>query len=101
MPLTTRDKRHLRSLAHHLEPAVRVGGAGVTEAVLRQVDEAIEANELIKVRVDGDREEVREASEALATGTRAEVAQIIGKVVLLYRPARAHDRRRITLPPRG
>ena len=100
MPLTTRDKRHLRSLAHHFEPAVRVGGAGVTPGVVSQVDDALEARELIKVRVDGDRDEVQQAADELAAGTRAEIAQIIGKVVLLYRPARAREKRKISLPSR-
>lgn len=101
MPLTTRDKRHLRSLAHHFEPAVRVGGAGLTPGVLAQVDEALAARELIKIRIDGDRDVVHEASEAVAAATRAEVAQVIGKVVLLYRPARDREKRKISLPSRG
>ena len=100
MPLTTRDKRHLRSLAHHLEPAVRVGGKGVSAGVLAQVDAALSARELVKVRIDGDRDDVREASEALASGTGAEVAQVIGKIVLLYRPAKEREKRKITLPSR-
>lgn len=97
MSLPTSAKRHLRSLAHHLDPAVRVGGAGVTAAVIHQVDMAL-ARELIKVRVDGDRTEVAAAATALAEGARAEVAQVIGKVIVLFRPAAKRDQRKIILP---
>jgi RNA-binding protein len=85
VPLTSRQARTLRALAHHLSPTVYVGGAGVTDAVVDKADKELEIHELVKVRIDADRDGVREAGRRLASGARAEVAQVIGKVVVLYR----------------
>ena len=85
MPLTSRQARYLRALAHHLHPIVRVGSAGVSDAVVDKTDKELEIHELVKVRIDGDREEVREDAARLAAGTRSEIAQLIGKTVVLYR----------------
>jgi RNA-binding protein len=83
--LTSRQARTLRALAHHLSPIVHVGGLGVTDAVVDKLDKELEIHELVKVRVEADRAGVREASVRLAAGTRAEVAQVIGKTVVVYR----------------
>lgn len=85
MSLTPRQARFLRSLAHPLDPVVRVGAAGVTDAVVDKTDKELEIHELIKVKVEAERDEVRDAAERLSSATRAEVAQVIGKVVVLYR----------------
>jgi RNA-binding protein len=85
VPLTTRQARFLRALAHPLDPVVRVGAAGVTDAVVDKLDKELEIHELVKVKVEGERDEVRDASTRLAAATQAEVAQVIGKVVILYR----------------
>jgi RNA-binding protein len=84
MPLTGRQRRHLRGLAHALEPVVLIGGQGVTPAVIRQVGTALEAHELIKVRF-AEGIDARELSDDLATRSRAELAQVIGRVAVLYR----------------
>lgn len=85
MALTTRQSRFLRSLAHPLDPVVRVGAAGVTDAVIDKTDKELEIHELLKVKIDADRDEVRTCAASLASATRSDVAQIIGKVVVLYR----------------
>jgi RNA-binding protein len=88
MALTSKQARHLRSLAHHLDPVVHVGDRGVTEAVVAKVDTELDHHELIKVRIHEDRDGVREAAEALAEQTGAELAQVIGKIAVLYRRRR-------------
>jgi RNA-binding protein len=85
VPLTSRQARFLRSLAHPLDPVVRVGSAGVTDAVVDKTDKELEIHELLKVKVDAEREGVREAADRLASATQSEVAQVIGKVIILYR----------------
>ncbi len=85
MALSSKQTRHLRSLAHHLSPVVMVGDRGVTPAVIHKVDVELDNHELIKVRVAQDREGVRETAAALSSSARADVAQIIGKIVVLYR----------------
>lgn len=97
--LTSRQRSHLRSLAHSLEPVVLVGRAGVTDAVVREIDDALEARELIKVRLSGDSDERAASSAAIADRTRAGVAGRIGRVVILYRRNRDPSRRRVDLPP--
>lgn len=86
MTLNSKQKRHLRALAHPLAPVVIIGDKGLTPEVIRAVVEALEAHELIKVRVAGaDRDEVREAGDGLVAGSGAELVQILGKVVTLYK----------------
>ena len=76
-----------------------VGRAGVTDAVVREVDEALEARELIKVRLSGDRDERARAAAAIAQRTGAEVAGRVGRIAILYRENPDPARRRIALPP--
>ena len=103
MPLTGKQRQHLRALAHHLEPVVHVGHDGVTPAVLVQVDEALVAHELIKIRVSADAPSSREESaDAIATGARAEIAQIIGRIVVLWRRRSVVKKKaKIALSPKG
>jgi len=79
-------RRSLRAAGHHLSPAVQVGKDGVTEALLRQVSQALLDHELIKVKVGTESPEDRfEAAERLGVETGAAVAQILGRTVLLYK----------------
>lgn len=92
MSLSTAEKKRLRQIGHHLNPVVLLGDKGLTEAVMAEIDARLEDHELIKVRVGGeDREARQEAIQAIAAGTGAEIAQTIGKLVLLYRAARKPD----------
>lgn len=85
MELTGKQRRHLRALAHHLDPVVHVGAAGVTEAVLHKVGVELERHELIKVKVlDGADVDRDEAAPLLAEGAGAAVVQRLGRVVVLY-----------------
>ena len=85
MPLSSKQARQLRGLAHHLSPVVLVGDKGVTEAVIDKVDVELENHELIKVKVAADRDEVKAAGVTLCEATGAELAGSIGKVLMLYR----------------
>lgn len=84
--LTGKQRRFLRAQGHHLQPVVLLGKDGVTDAVVAQVDGALTAHELIKVRlgqnVPADRHDV--AAE-LALRCQASLVQVLGNVVLLYR----------------
>jgi len=83
-----RDERlQLRARAHHLNPVVLLGAAGLTEAVVKETDRALAAHELIKVRIPGDDRDEREAICAqLAGRLGAARVQVIGKLLVLYRP---------------
>jgi RNA-binding protein len=86
--LTSKQRAHLRSLAHHLKPILQVGADGVSEAFLRSLGEAFNTRELLKVKVlEGAPEDPRATAEAIAAGMpRVDVAQTIGRTIVLYRP---------------
>lgn len=89
MPLSIAEKKRFRRIGHELKPVVMTGGQGLTEAVIAEIDRALEDHELIKVRINGeDREERAAAMAAVAAQCKAQAVQVIGKIVLLYRPAR-------------
>lgn len=96
--LTSKQRSHLRGLAHHLDPVVHVGKEGVSEGVIAAVDEALTARELIKVRLPGDRDERPGTAEEIAAATDAAIAGMIGRIAILYRPHPEPDQRRIELP---
>jgi RNA-binding protein len=85
--LTGKQRRYLRGLGHHLNPVVQLGKAGITEAVIEQTKQALEAHELIKVRFgDGYEDKARPGAIRLAEATDSSVAGVIGHTALLYRP---------------
>ena len=85
--LTPRERAALKARAHPLEPVVQLGHAGVTDRVVAEVDRALTAHELIKVRIGGDDRDARvEAGDALAARTDAAVVQRVGKIIALWRP---------------
>lgn len=85
--LTPRERSALKARAHALEPVVHVGHGGVTAAVLAEIDRALSAHELIKVRAGAADRDGREAILAEVTGaTDAAVVQTVGKVMVLWRP---------------
>lgn len=85
MGLNGKQRRKLRALGHHLEPVVLVGQSGVTEGVIAATDQALEDHELIKIKVGEGPEDRHEAAERLAESTSSEVAQVLGRTVLLFR----------------
>ncbi len=83
--LTSTQRKHLRGLAHHLEPVVRVGQKGVTDSVVAETGRALESHELIKVRLDAEGKEKKVLAEDLAAKTESELAGVVGKIAILYR----------------
>jgi RNA-binding protein len=84
--LTSKQRQFLKGLAHPLSPIVRVGKAGVTDAVVTETKKSLDAHELIKVRIDVDESSERKAvAERLAAATDAHLAATIGKIAVLYR----------------
>lgn len=85
--LTTRERAHLKARAHALEPKVMVGHGGLTPAVLAEIDRALTAHELIKVKILADDREAREAvGDNICSGTDSATVQRVGKVIVLWRP---------------
>lgn len=86
--LTSKQRAHLRSLAHHEKAILQIGVEGVTDAVLESVEEAFSNRELLKVKVlDGAPVDVDAAADAVRDGSEGvHVVQTIGKTMVLYRP---------------
>jgi RNA-binding protein len=86
-PLTARERAHLKARAHALEPVAQIGGAGITDALVAEVDRALTAHELIKVKINvDDRAERVAAGDDLCARTGATAVHRVGKVVILWRP---------------
>lgn len=94
--LSTKQKQFLKGLAHHLNPVVMLGGNGLTEGVLAEIDNALSHHELIKVKVAGaDRETKQLIIDAILRETKSAAVQTIGHILVLYRPS---EEQKISLP---
>ncbi|WP_055107333.1 ribosome assembly RNA-binding protein YhbY [Paenibacillus ihumii] len=95
--LTGKQKRYLRSLAHHLQPIFQVGKGGTNEQVIRHISEALERRELIKVSIlNNNLDDPQEIAAELAAGADAELVQLIGRTIVLYKESREY--KQIELP---
>jgi RNA-binding protein len=84
--LNAAERKSLKARAHALEPVVTIGGKGVTGEVLAEIDRALKAHELIKIRAAGLERDAREqALAAICAKTGAQAVQHIGKVLVLFR----------------
>jgi len=95
-PLSSAQRKELRSLAHHLVPIVLIGMKGVTETLVESVNQALEAHELIKVKFNDHKDEKRVLIDSISEATDSQVAGLIGNVAILYRPNPNPDKRKIT-----
>ncbi len=85
--LTPAQRKEHRAAAHHLDPVVMIGAEGLTPAVRKEVDAALKAHGLIKIRVFSDDRSVRKAAlSELSEGLSAAPIQHIGKLLVLWRP---------------
>ncbi|KKK33126.1 RNA-binding protein [Mesobacillus campisalis] len=95
--LTGKQKRFLRAEAHHLNPIFQVGKGGVNDNMVQQIADVLEARELIKVSVLQNCEEDRDTvAEKLSKGARAELVQVIGNTIVLYKESR--ENKKLNLP---
>lgn len=87
-PLAPAERRALRAKAHHLHPVVSIGQHGLTGAVLHEIDVALRAHELVKIRVFSDDRTEREVLLArICTELDAASVQQLGKLLIVWRPA--------------
>ena len=95
--LSGKQTRYLRSLAHSLRPIFQVGKGGVSPTMIDHLSLALEKRELIKVSVLQNADEsIEDAANIIATGTKAEIVQLIGRTIILFRPST--DNKTIELP---
>ena len=100
MDITERQKKFLRRAAHNLKPVISIGDKGVTPALLKELDRALEHHELIKLRIRSGDRDARNASIAeLVATTGAVLISRVGNIAALYRPQRKNPK--IVLPKSG
>lgn len=95
--ITTKQRAYLRGLANKLEPVVIIGKGDINENLIKQIEDALEARELIKVKVlNTSSLDAREACDIITRRTGAEGVQVIGNKFVIYRPSK--EKPAITLP---
>lgn len=96
MSLTNKQKQFLKAKAHDLKPVILLGGNGLTEGVVAEIEVALNFHELIKVKVPTeDREQKVLIMDAIIRETKADKVQVIGKTLVLFRQSEA---KKIQLP---
>ncbi|WP_270286189.1 ribosome assembly RNA-binding protein YhbY [Enterococcus lactis] len=97
MSLRGKQKRLLRSKAHHLQPIFQIGKGGINSAMIVQIEEALEKRELIKISLLQNTDEVaEEAAQVLEKEIDCEIVQIIGRVIVLYKPSTKEKYQRLS-----
>jgi RNA-binding protein len=96
--LTGAERKYLRGLAHHLNPLVQIGKAGLTPTVGATIDQALAHHELIKVRFLDFKDHKRELAQTIAQESQSEIVGSVGHVFIFYRQHPEPDKRQIQLP---
>ena len=101
MELRGKQKRFLRSEAHHLNPIIQIGKGGLTESVIDQIEETLERRELIKISLLQNTDEVaEEVAEVLTQAINCDVVQIIGRVLVVFKPSSKEKFQKISIDVR-
>jgi len=92
MSLNNKERKDLKSRAHHLKPVIRIGQKGVTDNLIQETELALDIHELIKVHNSSeDRDGRKTDAESLAEQCHASIVDHIGKTAILYRKKQAKD----------
>lgn len=99
-PLTSKQRKYLKGLAHPLTPAVQIGKEGISQGVVEAANQELQLRELIKVKIGKNNSlDKKDAGEEMAEKTASHLVQIIGKTLVLYRKNPEIDKNeRIMLP---
>ncbi len=97
--MTSKQRAYLKGLAMDTTAILQIGKSGLTPDVTKSVDEALEARELVKLHVlKNCDEEGLSMGQMLAERTHSQLVQVIGNMIVLYRPAKQENKRKIVLP---
>lgn len=97
--LTSKERAYLRSLANTMDSIFQFGKGGISENFIKQIDDAIEVRELIKITVLENAEaDIKELASEICEKAHCQSVQIIGRKIVFYRQAREKDKRKIVLP---
>ncbi|MCR5370197.1 MAG: ribosome assembly RNA-binding protein YhbY [Clostridium sp.] len=96
--MNSKQRAYLKGLAMTMDPVFQIGKSSLTPEFTEAVSEALEARELIKINVlKNCADDCRELAMVLAERTRSQVVQVIGRKIVLYRPAKDEKKRKIIL----
>ncbi|MFO3718353.1 ribosome assembly RNA-binding protein YhbY [Staphylococcus felis] len=97
MVLTGKQKRYLRSKAHHIDPIFQIGKSGINSNMITQLDETLEKRELIKIHIlQNNLDDKQELANELSEQTNSHLVQLIGSMIVLYRESK--ESKQIELP---
>lgn len=86
MPLTEKQKREMRGRGHSLKPVVSIGNAGLSKAVMREIELSLDHHELMKIKIGGtDREQRADIIRQICDSFGTELVQTVGHIALVYR----------------
>jgi RNA-binding protein len=92
------QRKYLRGLAHSYKPLVQIGKEGLSESVIRAVDTALEAHELIKLKIAAERDEREQFVPLVEARLNCECVGTVGRIAILYRENPDSEKRKITVP---
>lgn len=97
--MTSKQRSYLKGLAMNIDPIFQIGKSSITPEITAAIAEALEARELIKITVlKNCADDGNGLATMLAERTRSEVVQVIGRKIVLYKPAKEENKRKIVLP---
>ena len=95
--LTGKQKRFLRSKAHHIDPIFQIGKSGINDNMIEQIEETLENRELMKIHVlQNNFDDKNELAETLSKATKSDIVQVIGSMIVLYKEST--ENKQIELP---
>lgn len=98
MKLTSKQVSYLKSQAHHLQPIFQIGKNGLSAEQVNQINDALEKRELIKISLlQSNLESPKETAEIIADKSGANIIQVIGKVIVLFKKSSKKENREISL----
>jgi len=97
------QKKYLRGLAHSLQPVVFIGQKGLTDALIRSTNEALDTHELIKIKFNDfkEKEQKQDISEKIGITTASEIVGFVGHIATFYRQHKDPEKRKIVVPVKG
>lgn len=98
MNLTGKQKAYLKKLVHATKPVVMIGGKGVSEQVIRTINEELDLKELIKIKFADFKEQKKELFPQVAEQVNAEAIDLIGNIGILYRQNADPEKQKIKIP---
>ena len=97
MELNSKQRKDLEKYAHNLQPVVIVGGAGVTDGVIKMIDNSLTSHELIKIKFNEYKDEKKQLTDDICNKCNATLVRIIGNIAIIYRQAEKIEDRKLKI----